>query len=356
MSIWGPIIETESTPTAGEDADLSAYVKKTGARMVGRINMGGKKITGLMDPTEPQDAATMGSVTSLTSWLNDRKVSKDGDSMTGELAMSGNRVTGLGTPTDNEDAVTKEYVDQQIGHEHDTSLHVLGRFMVWMNEDGTHYVSIRAKKNIDLEGDKLVEIKNGMNNTFNARPMQIGITAGFTNLPNPGKDLTPMRLTRPLEIFFNNPHFIAQPWNLSFSVKSGVNPPNAPANACSLTFQSNRNLFMYLNITWADDSISFKVLDNARQTLFSASVQTDTTIMHHVSIEYVENKLCFWINGVSADVYRTQALVSLLGINMNFEQLGILSFYEKNLTKQEIIQHFVENHISNFTEHEVLLD
>ena len=56
-SMWGP--KTRKTSTQNVDTvDHSAYVRKTGARMTGRINMGGKKIVELAEPTEDQDAAT----------------------------------------------------------------------------------------------------------------------------------------------------------------------------------------------------------------------------------------------------------------------------------------------------------
>ena len=344
MSITGPKIETTVSGGSLPNVDLSAYVKKTGARMTGRINMGNKRITDLADPTDLQDAAT----SSFVNRFNAYKVNKLGDTMTGELSMSENKIINLGTPTDNKDAVTKEYVDEQIG---DTSLRVIGRFMVWMNEDGVHYVSIRAKKNIDLDEDKTIEIK--YDQTFNARPAQIGITDDFTMLENPEKDLKIMRLDRPLQIFFNRPHYIRQPWNLLFSAKPVGNGSN---NVAYLAFKNNEDRWIALNIRWNTDSVSLNVLNPSQKTIFSTTIPLDVTILNHFSIEYVEDKLRFWINGEQKDVFMTQDLMNLHGITMNIEQLGILSFYGRNLNKQEIIQHFVQQHVSNFTDHEVLLD
>ena len=314
--------------------------------MSGRINMGNKRITDLANPTDLQDAAT----SSFVNRLNAYKVNKVRDTMTGELSMSENKIINLGTPTDNKDAVTKEYVDEQIGQEHDTSLHVIGRFMVWMNEDGVHYVSIRAKKNIDLDEDKTIEIK--YDQTFNARPAQIGITDDFTMLENPEKDLKIMRLDRPLQIFFNRPRYISQPWNLLFSAKPG----NGSNNVTSLAFKNNEGRWIALNIRWNTNSVSLNVLNPSQETIFSTTIPLDVTILNHFSIEYVEDKLFFWINGEQKDVFRTQDLVNLLGITMNIEQLGALSFYEKNLNEFEIIQHFVQWHVTNFSRHKVLLN
>ena len=116
--------------------------------MTRRINMGGKKIVELGEPTENSDAVTKRYTDLFYRYLNDRKVSKDGDTMTGDLNMGCQKVTDIGTPTENSDATTKEYVDRLIQHEHEVSLHSVGRYIVLPNEeDGTKtYFSVRAKK------------------------------------------------------------------------------------------------------------------------------------------------------------------------------------------------------------------
>ena len=55
MSIYGPTRKTSTQNVEASTIDHSAYVRKTGARMTGRINMGGKKITSLAEPTEDPD-------------------------------------------------------------------------------------------------------------------------------------------------------------------------------------------------------------------------------------------------------------------------------------------------------------
>ena len=106
--------------------------------MTGRINVGGKKITSLAEPTEIADAVTKGYAGRFHQYLNDRKLDKSGGTLTGSLDMSGEKITRVGDPTDNKDAVTKEYVDPQIQHEHDVALHAVGRYIVLPNEeDGT---------------------------------------------------------------------------------------------------------------------------------------------------------------------------------------------------------------------------
>ena len=218
MSIYGPTRKTSTQNVEAPTVDHSAYVRKTGARMTGRINMGGKKIVELAEPTEDQDAAMARYVSQYVSHLNNVKVSKDGDTMTGSLDMSGEKITRVGDPTDNKDAVPKEYVDALIQHEHEIALHAAGRYIVLpTEEDGTKtYFSVRAKKNVDLDSSRLVEVKNG--ETFNARPIQIGVVSESEELPNPDKDLKIMQYNNSnLEVYFNPPNTMPAPWNLSFS-------------------------------------------------------------------------------------------------------------------------------------------
>ena len=145
--------------------DISQYVKTTGTRMTGRINMGGKLIKKKKkkkkgEGTDSDDAITKGAVDSLTHYLNERKVNKSGDFMTGNLKMGGNKVVNVGIPTDNKDVATKEYVDDLVG----MSLHAVGRYIVFFNEaDKTKtYFSVRAEKNVDLNSGLWVELQNNI--------------------------------------------------------------------------------------------------------------------------------------------------------------------------------------------------
>ena len=105
------------------------------------------KITNLPEPSDFSDAVTKGYADRFHEYLNDRKVSKSGDTMTGPLDMSQQKNTNVGTPTDEKDVVPKEYVDQLLQHEHEVSLHSVGRYIVLPNEDNTKkYFSVRAKK------------------------------------------------------------------------------------------------------------------------------------------------------------------------------------------------------------------
>ena len=349
MSIYGPTKKTSTQNVESSTIDHSAYVRKTGARMTGRINMGGKKITSLAEPTEDQDAATARYVSQYVSHLNNVKVSKDGDTMTGPLDMSGEKITRVGDPTDNKDAVTKEYVDALIQHEHEVALHAVGRYIVFpKEEDGTKtYFSVRAKKNVDLDSGKLVEVKNG--ETFNVRPIQIGLVSESVDLPNPNKDLKIMQYnTSNLEIYFNPPNTMPAPWNLSFSAV-------IPNTLSTLRLQVNPVARSRIEMLWNDDGLTFDIYDIHDQKEYTRSVSgLSQQDFHHVSIEYVDNRLCFWVNGVLKGSYRSLNL-QLLSIELSVQKLGILSFYNRNLGKPEIVQHFIDYHVQNFTNDEVLI-
>ena len=342
--------KTSTQNVEASTIDHSVYVRKTGARMTGRINMGGKKITSLAEPTEDQDAATARYVSQYVSHLNNVKVSKDGDTMTGPLDMSGEKITRVGDPTDNKDAVTKEYVDAQIQHKHKVALHaqIVGRYIVLPKEDGTkQYFSVRAKKNVDLDSGKLVEVKNGQ--TFNVRPIQIGVVSESVELPNPDKDLKIMQYnTSNLEIYFNPPNTMPAPWNLSFSAV-------IPNTTSTFWFQVNPSVRSRIEMLWNVDGLTFVIYDIRGQIEYTSSVSgLSQQDFNHVSIEYVDSKLCFWVNGVLKDSYRSLNL-QLLSIELSVPKLGILSFYNRNLNKQEIVQHFIDYHVKNFTNDEVLI-
>ena len=346
MSIYGP---TRKTSTQNVDTiDHSVYVRKTGARMTGRINMGDKKITSLAESTENSDAVTKGFADRFHQYLNDRKVSKSGDTMTGSLDMSGEKITSVGDPTDNKDAVTKEYVDALIQHEHKVSLHSVGRYIVLQNEeDGTKtYFSVRAKKNVNLDDGRLVEVKNGQ--TFNVRPIQIGVVSESVELPNPDKDLKIMQYnTSNLEIYFNPPNTMPAPWNLSFSAV-------IPNTVSTFLFQVNPSVRSRMRMFWNVGGLTFVIYDihgDVEYTIMSKGSPQD---FQHVSIEYVDNRLCFWVNGVLKDSYRSLNL-QLLSIELSVQKLGTLSFYNRNLGKPEIVQHFIDHHVKNFTNDKVLI-
>ena len=98
MSIYGESVITIDVngyaTSTYVDSVSAAKVAKSGDTMSGILNMGGNKITGVVDSTSNQDAATKNYVDTLGSL----KLAKAGDTLSGILAMGGNRITGVADP------------------------------------------------------------------------------------------------------------------------------------------------------------------------------------------------------------------------------------------------------------------
>ena len=99
---------------------------------------------------------------------------------------------------------------------------------------------------------------------------------------------------------------------------------------------------------WNVDGMTFVIYDIYGQIEYTGSVSgLSQQDLHHGSIEYVDRKLCFWVNGVQEIAYRSLNL-KLLSIELSVPKLGILSFYNRNLNKQEIVQHFMDYYVQKF--------
>ena len=163
MSIYGPTLETNQEEN--EQVDHSLYAKKpdvllkTGGLMHGNIDMTGHKVVNLGDPTYGQDAATMRYVDTYATYLNNNKVNWTGGTMTGLLNMGSFKITNVGDPENDKDVVNKKYVDTFLEH-HEHNIDVIGRYLVISKNGGKSYVSLRTKKNIDLQQDLLINISS----------------------------------------------------------------------------------------------------------------------------------------------------------------------------------------------------
>ena len=178
--------------------------------------------------------------------------------------------------------------------------------------------SVRAKKNVNLDVGKLVEISSkGMHN---AKPLQIRVVSESEELDNPGKDLKILQYNNSnLEVYFKQPNTMSAPWNLSFSAV-------IPNTVSTFLFQVNPSVRSRMKMFWNVDGLTFVIYDihgDVEYTIMSTGSPQD---FHHVSIEYVDNRLCFWVNGVLKDSYRSLNL-QLLSIELSVQKLGILSFY-----------------------------
>ena len=342
MSIYGPTLETNQEEN--EQVDHSLYAKKpdvllkTGGLMHGNIDMTGHKVVNLGDPVYGQDAATMQYVNNYATYLNNTKVNWTGGTMTGLLNMGSFKITNVGDPENDKDAVNKKYVDNlREHHEHD--LDVIGRYLVISKNGDKSYVSLRTKKNIDLTNTYVNMTADG--NEFDDR--FVVIDSDITTVHN-GNNLDIIQLNRSLEILLIDE--LPEPWTLLFSAKLDKTLTIA---YFTLTF-TDANLRLWpMTMRWSSGTFTYD-LPNQNPT----SIDVDTAEFNHMAFEYVGNKLTVWVNGKSRKSHNVD-LANLSRITMNVDQLGVLSLYNRELSKTEVAEHFVEYQVKNFSNDEVLI-
>ena len=343
MMIYGPT-STESQQAEGEQGDHSMFAKKpdvlqkAGGLMHGNIDMTGHQVVNLGDPVYVQDAATMRYVDNYATYLNNNKVNWTGGTMTGLLNMGSFKITNVGDPENDTDVVNKKYVDTFLEH-HEHDLDVIGRYLVISKNGDKSYVSLRTKKNIDLQQNLILNITSeGIINTGNfLQVVQRNI------LPN-GNKLGIMQLTGQLNIstqHINNR--ISQPWTFLFSAKPN---PSSGISRSYIGFGNNSSLFLGLS----SGTFNYEMPNQIDRI----SIDIDTTQFNHISFEYVGNKLTVWVNGKSRKSYNIN-LSDLSSISINVDQLGVVSLYDRELGKTEVAEHFVEYQVKNFSNDEVLI-
>ena len=345
MSIYGPTESQQAQQAEGEQGDHSMFAKKpdvllkAGGLMHGNIDMTGHQVVNSGDPVYGQDAATMRYVDNYATYLNNNKVNWTGGTMTGLLNMGSFKITNVGNPENDTDVVNKKYVDTFLEH-HEHNLDVIGRYLVISQNGDKSYVSLRTKKNIDLQQDLLLNITSeGITNTAFRIDVQRSI------LPN-GNKLDIMKLTGQLDIYeqIHEPgKVVSQPWTFLVSAK-----PNLPSgnNRSYLGFGASGSLFLY----WSSGTFNYEMPNQIDRI----SINIDTTQFNHIAFEYVGNKLTVWVNGKSRKSYNIN-LPDLSSISINADQLGVLSLYGRELSKTEVTEHFVEYQVKNFSNDEVLI-
>ena len=222
---------------------------KAGGLMHGNIDMTGHQVVNLGDPVYGQDAATMRYVDNYATYLNNNKVNWTGGTMTGLLNMGSFKITNVGDPENDTDVVNKKYVDTFLEH-HEHDLDVIGRYLVISKNGDKSYVSLRTKKNIDLQQDLLLNITSeGITNT--AFRM---VVRSSSSLPN-GNKLDIIKHTGQLDIYeqIHEPgKVVSQPWTFLFSAK-----PNLPSgnNRSYLGFGVSGSLFL----DWSSGTFNYEM-------------------------------------------------------------------------------------------------
>ena len=345
MSIYGPTsTESQLAPQAeGEQGDHSMFAKKpdvllkSGGLMHGNIDMTGHKVVNLGDPTYGQDAATMRYVDTYATYLNNNKVNWTGGTMTGLLNMGSFKITNVGDPENDKDVVNKKYVD--TFPKHDLDLDVIGRYLVISKNGNKNYVSLRTKKNIDLSNTYVNITADG--NEFDDQIVRV--FSDFTTVPN-GNNLGIMQLNNFLSITPRSG--LQEPWTFLFSTKLEEPLTN---NNSSLTFTTANQTIFSIIMRWSSRTLNYAIT-NQNET----SIDFNTTQFIHIAFEYVGNKLTVWVNGKSRKSHNVD-LGKLTIISFGLQQLGVVSLYNRELSKTEVAEHFVEYQVKNFSNDEVLI-
>ena len=332
--------------------------KQTLTHGMGDLDMNGYKIINLDEPRKKDQAATARYVANYVSHLNNVKLEKAGDSMSGILDMDHNKITNVGAPTDETDVANKQYVDAVIQHIHNFDIYTLGPYVVIPEQDGVkNYISFKSKKNVDIDDNLLVEVKNSLDditeNEFNANSQDITITSDVSLLPNPRKSLGFMELNSELRIDFRPTSQLSPPWTFIFSAQPGDSAPRSN-NASIISFYNPNNQHInYISTMWTSTSFKYAITRDIMNLDNTIKLNLDTSVLNHIAFEYAGNKLTVWLNGKSRKMHNIE-LGNISDVRMGVKQLGLLSLYNRELNKQEIIEHFVMRHVKNFTNDEIL--
>ena len=122
-----------------------------------------------------------------------------------------------------------------------------------------------------------------------------------------------------------------------FSAKPNL---SSGINRSFIGFGNNSSLFL----EWSSGTFNYEMPNQIDRI----SIDIDTTQFNHIAFEYVGNKLTVWVNGKSRKSYNIN-LSDLSSISMNIDQLGVLSLYDRELSKTEVAEHFVEYQVKNLS-------
>ena len=233
----------------------------------------------------------------------------------------------------------KKDVDTFLEH-HEHDLDVIGRYLVISKNGDKSYVSLRTKKNIDLSNTYVNMTADG--NEFDDQI--ISISSDITTVPN-GNNLGIMQLNR-LLIITPIDDDLPEPWTFLFSVKLKEPLTN---NTSFLIFRSANQSTISIFMRWTSGTFTYAITRTN-----ATSINIDTTQFNHIAFEYVGNKLTLWINGKSRKSHKVD-LGKLSDVRIDVRQVGVVSLYNRELSKTEIAKHFVEYQVKNFSNDEVLI-
>ena len=256
--------------------------------------------------------------------------------------------------------VTRAHVNQAVKHEHILNVRALGRYIVWYDEaeDKQIYYSVRARKNIDLENGILLEIKNGNGNGEAFSEEETSLS--HTRLES-SKELYVMLFNDAINIPTIS---IGNSWNFILSAKPN-NEQGTTVIKLSLrtdlpnSHEQNKSIFLQLPFDGSKiifDYINYRNIHSRGDVELSSFYPVNSQQLIHLSIGCESNTISLRVNGKPWRDYKLNYNHKLTNISISAPaQIGILSIYNRQLSKPELIQHFIDYHVSNFTNDEVLI-
>lgn len=349
MSVYiGPCCYGTPEPDSGErfitaDSDTGTKSNKT-------LDMKQNRIINLADPTNLQDATSLRYLTKVAS----NKVNKSGDTMSGDLSMGQNKITNIKSPEHDSDAVSMEFVNDEINkHWHRIELKSIGRYIVFPNGDGSKtYFSVRGKKNVKLDGAgsgitfKLYfdEVLNQI--TLDHDPLTIRVQ-NFEGL-TANQQLGTLSNPNVFGVVFRTLQY--QSWTLCFSAKLGDVSSNRKTGSM-LGFNQRKAV----KFDWDNDSFTYSITSRGNVIpLKTKTVSVNTKKMNHFTFRYVNNKLEFFLNGEKLKEFNAD-LDQIGDMYFGVQEIGIITFYDRSLSKLEIAEHFMDFHVSKFSDDDKLL-
>ena len=159
----------------------------------------------------------------------------------------------------------------------------------------------------------------------------IAIDSDITTVPN-GNNLGIMQPNRSLTIRLNVD--LPEPWTFLFSAKF------EEFNNSLLSFTTANQTSMTIFMRWTTGTFSYAITATGIYQN-AISIGIDTTQFNNFAFEYDGNKLTLWINGKSRKSHNVH-LGKLSDILLDAHQFGVVSLYNRELSKTEIAEHFVE--------------
>ena len=248
-------------------------------------------------------------------------------------------------------------------HEHGLNVRAIGRYIVWYNEAEEKYIyySVRPRKNIDIDTGKFAEIKNGIKTVEGEEA-----TVDHTRLDT-DKDLYVMQI--------NDLVNISGLWDFdsswSFAISFSMKPPGgfievAPFGGFTFTgpgdFLMLHTLGGFMTFSTDQTSNNIKLLfDFNINRAFQSFYRINPSQLNHLSIGCKSNKISLringkpWLNDFNTGKNNDLRNIYIGNLISGTVSLGIVSLYDRCLSKPEFIQHFIDYHVPNFTNGEVLI-